>query len=228
MIGSITKNKRGDGYVYRWPVEPGPDGRRRQRSQTFKRRKDAEARQLEVSRQVEEGRYVEQSKVTVGQYLTSWLEAVEPCLKATTFAQYHRSLTLVVIPRIGGLRLQRLQTMRIEALYAELLKSGRHDGKGGLSPKSVRLVHVALRRALGAAQARGLIVTNPAATAEPPRPSRPELSTWTAAQVRGFLAATQEHELHTLWLTYLTTGLRRAKPSGCAGKTWTSSAGGCR
>lgn len=214
MIGSVRKNPRGDGYTFRYEVEPGPDGRRRQRSETFALRKDATARQVEVTQQCAEGRFVEMSKQTVAEYLNSWLEAVQPRLKATTWAQYHRSLTSVVIPRIGGLRLQQLGAMRIEQLHAELLRSGRHDGTGGLSPKSVRLVHVALRRALGAAQTKGLIATNPAATAEPPRPTRPEMSTWTAAEVREFLTATAEHELSTLYVVYLTTGLRRGEALG--------------
>jgi integrase len=95
----------------------------------------------------------------------------------------------------------------------ELVASG---GKGGraLSPKTVRYVHTTLRRALRDAVADGLVVRNVAAQARPPRARRVEMHTWTAAEVKTFLASVRENRLYAAWLLLATLGLRRGELLG--------------
>src|SRR4051812_31698305 len=68
--------------------------------------------------------------------------------------------------------------------------SGRADGQGGLSPRTVRYVFTILRSALGDAVRHGRLAVNPTDRSTPPTPSQarpPEMHAWTAPELAGFL-----------------------------------------
>jgi integrase len=67
-------------------------------------------------------------------------------LRPNTWNGYHRIVELHVVPRVGRLPLRRLRAHHLESLYADLLASGRRDGRGGLDPKTVLEVHVILHK----------------------------------------------------------------------------------
>ncbi len=91
-------------------------------------------------------------------------------IEESTWASYEQYLRLHVIPHLGGVRLEAVDTGMLNRFYAELLDHGRLDGKpGGLSRQSVRYIHTVLGRALGDAVRWGRIVRNPATAATPPR-----------------------------------------------------------
>ena len=75
--------------------------------------------------------------------------------------------------RLGRYQLQSLTPMQIERFYVDQLANGRRGG-GALSAKTVRNVHVVLRKALADAERLGLVLRNAAAAARPPvgRPLR--------------------------------------------------------
>jgi integrase len=116
--------------------------------------------------------------------------------------------------------LQRLAPAHLNGLYAELLANGRLDGTGGLSPKTVREVHVILHKALKDAVRWGRATRNIAALADLPsqRSSaaarRRSMQTWNAAQLRLFLAADADDPLHYAWVLAASTGLRRSELLG--------------
>lgn len=76
--------------------------------------------------------------------------------------------------------LRRLRVEHLEAFYARLLADGRVDGDGGLAAKTVLEIHGMLRKALGDATRRGLVVRNVAADAHAKRRSSEttELRAW--------------------------------------------------
>jgi integrase len=86
----------------------------------------------------------------------------------------------------------------------------------GLTPSTVKAVHVVLHKAFGAAVRWGRLPRNPADLADPPRvPSAPdEVETWDAGTLRRFLVATAEDRLHALWVLLATTGMRRGEAVG--------------
>ena len=91
---------------------------------------------------------------------------------------------------MGGLALQAVTPKHLQDLYAELLVSGRIDGSGGLSARSVRLANQVLRLALERAASWRLIDPNPAtARLELPRMQHRPMQTWSAEQARAFLVA---------------------------------------
>lgn len=148
----------------------------------------------------------------LGHYLDEWLAAVEPRLRETTAASYR-----VAVERVrgglGAVRLGDLAPLAIECFYADLIREGGKRDQG-LSPKSVRNTHVALRKALADAERLGLIDRNPAARAKAPRGERTEAPTWTAEQVSRFLESVADDPLYALWVVLATTGVRRGEALG--------------
>ena len=158
------------------------------------------------------------SSLTVAVYLTQrWLPSKRVTLRVSTFDAYRRVVDLHVLPHIGRVPLRHLRPDHLEKLYATLATSGRVDGTGGLSNKTVVEVHTMLRQSLEDAHRRGLIVANPASIAHAPR-RRPLESTasgsWTAEQLRTFLDQARSVRLFpALWLA-ASTGMRRGEVLG--------------
>jgi integrase len=75
---------------------------------------------------------------------------------------------LKIVPRLGTRRLSKIRAADLDALYSELRKRGSEKG-GPLAPASVRRVHIILHAALEQAVKWGLIATNPADAATPPK-----------------------------------------------------------
>jgi integrase len=114
--------------------------------------------------------------------------------------------------------LQKLTPEHLDTFYAELLSSGRRNGKGGgLSVKTVRNMHTMLHKALADAARKGTILRNVAAVADPPRLSsapRSEMKVWDANQLRQFLQEISSHRLYPAFYLLATTGMRRGEVLG--------------
>ena len=78
----------------------------------------------------------------------------------------------------GG-RLQQLNAVHLNRLYGYLLASGRKDGRGGLSTRSVRYLHTIIRKALDDGLRWGRVERNAADLADPTRhEGQPQVRTW--------------------------------------------------
>lgn len=169
-----------------------------------------------------DGTHVSQSDLTVGDFLLDrWLPATGPPHVAyETWTDRRANITLHVIPALGEVPLQELGADQVTRLYGRLLRDGRVRGNGGLSPTTVRRIHAILRKACNDAVRWGLLRRNPVLLADPPparaaaRARRRSMRTWTADELRRFLAHTADHELHRLWLVAASTGLRRSELAG--------------
>jgi integrase len=71
-----------------------------------------------------------------------------------------------------------------------------------------------VHRALADAVRWRLVVRNAAADANPPKPARREMRTWSEGEARQFLAHIAGDRLEALWALLLTTGLRRGEALG--------------
>ncbi len=210
--GSVRK--RGSTWTIVLDVGADPvSGQRRQKSKGgFRTRKAAEAALRELSASVDAGRFVERSTKTVGEYLDEWLEVVQPRLRPTTWNSYRQSVAHIK-GRIGAVPLQSLAPLEVENLYKQLLATRGRNGRL-LSPKTVRGVHVVLRKALADAERLGLVVRNAAAAAKPPVPAQYEHTTWTAEQLAQFLDSIEGERLAAAFVLLATTGMRRGEALG--------------
>ena len=99
----------------------------------------------------------------------------------------------------------------IQKYYAEALESGRRDGKGGLSARTVHHHHRILYEALRHAVKHGIIMRNPAEAADPPRPRDKEIAVIQPADVRLLLDAANGTPYYLGVFTAVYTGLRRGE-----------------
>jgi integrase len=129
-----------------------------------------------------------------------------------------RNLRLHVAPRIGHRTLQQLTPAILNDLYAELMESGRKNGRGGgLSAKTVRYVHATVHKVLADAVDAGLLSINPADRARPPKPRvapQNEMRCWDAEQLAKFLAHVEGHRLQAAFHLAAMTGMRRGEVLG--------------
>jgi site-specific recombinase XerC len=126
---------------------------------------------------VEKGSYVRPKRLTVAQYLEQWLQGyVATNTAPRTRERYEEIVRLYLIPALGSLPLLALQPQHIQKYYAKALESGRRDGKGGLSARTVHHHHRVLYEALRHAVKHGIIMRNPAEAVDPPRPRNKEIT----------------------------------------------------
>lgn len=78
-----------------------------------------------------------------------------------------------MLPTIGAARLQSLTPVDLDRLYARLLSSGRRDGRGGLSAKTVRSISTTIGKALSDAEKKGLVARTSPGRRRPRPPRRP-------------------------------------------------------
>lgn len=153
---------------------------------------------------------------TVARWLRTWYDLyAKQNIRRSTQLQYTYFMRDLVIPRIGELSLSQLSGLRLQMLYQELRTSGRthpqrHAGQG-LSPKTVRSVHLFLHAALEQAVRAGVIAKNPTAECKPPKLERKEMKVIQAEQIGEYLQAAVERNVLPLFFLELTTGLRRGE-----------------
>jgi integrase len=121
------------------------------------------------------GQFVDPGRLTAGEFLEQWIEAVAPGLRESTAASYRMVFTRRVVPRIGELRLASLTPGHLTTMYAQLLAEGGRSGQP-LSPRSVRYTHTIAGRALADAVEWGLLPRNPARGAKPPRAVKSDMA----------------------------------------------------
>jgi integrase len=218
--GSIKKDaKRGTWYFI---VDvPGVNGKRQQlKRRGFTSKKAAVEAQASIVAERGRGKFVRPSKVTVGTYLVDeWLPAKRSSLRASTASSYGRMIALYIQPTIGGAVLADVDGSMLNALYSQMLATGRSetrrkDQDNGLSPKTVRNVHGMLSKAFRDGVRWERIVRNPCDAADPPRGRAPEMQAWNSDELRQFSQATSDHRWTAVWGLMITTGMRRGEILG--------------
>lgn len=178
-------------------------------SKTWKNVAKLEAEQLTALwyADVMRGTYVKPSKLTLAEYLETWLaERCVPRLAPKTIEGYRICVYKHIVPSIGEMKLSALKPLHLQSLYSRLLAQG-------LSKRTVEYVHAVLHASLKQAVKWQVLERNPAEATEPPRPQRQEAESLSQEQVQPFLQAVKDIQpsLYELVFVALTTGLRRGE-----------------
>lgn len=216
--------KRSGRTVYQGRVAFQRRGKRHWAAKTFPSRRAAEGWLIAELARIDRAEAPTSGKLTLGGWLQRWLITLDLAVELGDLAPntrlWYRSATEQhIIPGLGAIRLDRLTAADLEGFYAEKLRSGRVDGKGGLSAVSVRRLHVTLTRALGEAVRRRLIVRNPMddLTRRPGSgivAGRAIERAWAPEQLRAFLDAANSDRLAAAWRLTALTGMRRSEVLG--------------
>jgi integrase len=227
--GSITDyaTKKGQRWKFQVYVPRDPEkpelGETRITRGGFTNLEEAQAALTEALKKKAQNQRFQGTVPTIGAYAEQWVEGLR--LENSTIQGYRKVIRNHLTPALGGIRVDKLTATRIAAHYRELEKSGRRDKRGfgkPLSANSVNKVHVTLGAILEAALDDGLIATNPAKkrrtvnapTGSQVRAQRPEIATWTGAQLHAFLTWNRDElndDLFPLWRTIAYTGMRRSE-----------------
>jgi integrase len=203
--GGISRRKDGL-YMARYTIETATGTKRE--TIYAKTRREAAERLSEALANRDKGLVFDAGNMTMGEYVTRWLEdSAKGDLAARTYHNYRLQLRQHIIPSIGRVKLSKLSPANVQALYAAKLRDG-------LKPSSVRYIHAVLHRALEQAVKWNLIPRNPARAADPPKIREDEITPLNSEQARRFLDAAAREKFEALYVLSLTAGLRMGEALG--------------
>ncbi|MGH2724417.1 MAG: tyrosine-type recombinase/integrase [Actinomycetota bacterium] len=147
-------------------------------------------------------------EATLGEYLLTWLAHMTGRVRLKTLEGYEALIHRHAIPVLGEIPLRELHPLHLQRLYGALM------ARGTLAAGTVLNLHLVLTQALGQAHRWGLIPTNPAAAAQPPRPRRAEPVVPDAALVTRLLREVQGTWFAVPVTMAIATGMRRGEVLG--------------
>jgi len=188
-------------------------GKRRQHTETLRCSADEADRRIDgLIRQVEGEDFVRPLLVPFGQYLRQWFQDyVTVNLEPRTVPSYKAEINNHLIPKLGAVMLGKLNPRHLRDYYSEALISGKLDGSGGLSARTVRYHHTIISESLKHAVEAGYLARNVAEAVRPPRVRRKEIPTLAPGHIPRFLKAIRKNQYNTLFYTDFSTGLRLAE-----------------
>jgi len=214
MKGSIRERSPGRWAIILDQRDPST-GKRRRKWHSFRgTKREAQSECARLITEMNGGGYVEPSKATVLQFLERWLKHIKPNVSPRTYERYEQIALKNIAPALGAKTLSKLQPIDISEAYAKLLDSGRRDGQGGLSSRTVHHVHRVLYSALSQAERWKLIVRNPAALLERrdrPKIERKAVRTIDATNTAAVFDAARERRLFIPLVLASLCGLRRGE-----------------
>ncbi len=215
MKGHIQR--RGKSWRLKFDIGNDPQtGERRVRYRTVRGgKRDAQRELNRVLAEVEDNKYFDTGRLTVGQYLDRWLaDYASVNVSPKTYERYEEVVEKHLKPALGNPQIGKLRPLDIQTYYSEALRSGRLNGKGGLSARTVHHHHRILFQALRQAVRWEVITRNPAEAAKPPSPETREINYLQPDELIALLRFTKSTRLHVPVLLAATTGLRRGEVLG--------------
>lgn len=212
----MTRRANGEGSVYRradgrWAgayYVLRPDGGRERLTVYGRTRADASAKLAELVSKTAAGIPLAVKKWTVEAYAQHWLEdVVAGRLRPSTLSSYRGTLRLHIVPTLGRLPLRRVTPAHVRKLLSEKLA-------GGMSVRSVQIVHAILRAMLAEAMRDELVERNVAAIVKGPSREQAEVKPWTVEEVSTFLRAAGDDRLYALFALGVAVGMRRGELLG--------------
>lgn len=162
------KDGRYEGQYY-GDINP-KTGRRKKISVYGKTSREVKEKLKNLNAEISSGVYVEKHRLTLGAWLEQWLKVyVLPKVKQSTYTSYEPYIQKHISPNIGKVLLKDLRVDMLQEFFNELSISGRLDGKGGLSEKTVKNIHTMLSTALKQGVENEVLLKNPALAVKLPK-----------------------------------------------------------
>ena len=217
MTGSLTV-KNGKYYavlnVYengkrkkKWISTDLPEKGNKRKAEQFLREKLAEYERMEG---------IVHSDVLFSDYVRVWLEHIARKVDEVTMQGYNTLADSHILPYFDdlGIALIDVDYKIIQRYIDTKHDTGRIDGKGGLSPRSLKLHKNIINQALNLAVQNKMIPANPCQFVVLPKTERYESSYYTDSQVKNLFAALHDDPLLPLVKVTAKFGLRRSELLG--------------
>jgi integrase len=191
---------------------PDATGKRRQRWHSFKgTKREAQRECARLISELDKGTAVEPSRMTVAAFLERWIEHMQGQVSPRSHERYAEIARKNLVPLLGGLALTKLRPEQISQAYATALASGRRDGSGGLSARTVTHMHRVLREALQQAVRWQILARNPADAVKPPKVERRQMAVLDTDATAALIGAAGGTALAVPILLGVLCGLRRGE-----------------
>jgi len=152
------------------------------------------------------GTFVDPSQETVASFVERWLrDWASQNLGGKPYERYAELLRKYVVPRVGGLPLQKLRAADLQAIYADM---------GDVSDATRLYVHRVVSRCLRHATRWGITHQNVATLVDAPKVRTSEVEVLTPEQISVVLTDLREHWLHPIAALALGSGARRGELLG--------------
>ena len=206
--GSISKRPDGTWWA-RITIGVDKNGKQKRKAFYGKTRQEVQKKMTAALNDINLNAYTEPSKLTLEMWLNTWLnEYALNSIKQSTRVSYETFITKHINPIIGKHKLQNLRPDIIQKFYNDKLENGRLDGKGGLSPKTIKNTHVMLHEALGQAFKNGLISRNVTEAVTLPKITKKEMRVLTSDEQSKLLKLCSNENNGIFIILALSTGMR--------------------
>lgn len=198
-------------------------GKYKQRWETCQgTKREAEKRLAELIQQANNGTYIKPEKITVAEYLDSWVETYGKAnLSLSSYQRYKTGIEKHINPVIGNIPLSKLQPIHIQEMYSHDLAEGRKDNKKtvgkSLSPTTVLYHHRILHKALGQAVKLRLLSRNPSDYVDRPKKEKKEMVILLEREIKLLLDTVKNSYLYMPVYLAIYTGMRMGE---ILGLTW--------
>jgi len=164
----------------------------------------------------EESEYIITSDIQFSDYIRKWLDGAQSEVDAITYQGYANIARNHVLPYFDDLKtkLRDISHEIIQDYINEKEKHGRKDGKGGLSPKSLKLHRNVINQTLNKAVKDRLIQNNPCRWVKLPQQKRREPTFYSAEQMETLFEKVRNERLSLFIRITAYYGLRRSEALG--------------
>lgn len=191
----------------KWISSGLPEKGNKRKAEAFLREKIAEYERMEG---------IVQTDILFADYIRHWLTHIARKVDEVTMQGYKTLADGHILPYFDQKKVpvRSLDHTMIQRYMDEKYQNGRLDGKGGLSPRSLRLHKNIISQALDLAVQSKLIPANPCQFVELPQNVRYESTFYNAKQLQELFKAFQGDELLPLVKITALYGLRRSELLG--------------
>lgn len=216
--GSYRKRYRTDGSHY-WqitielPKDPISGKRIRKYKSVEGTKKDAERAMHEYIRELEKGYYVTDSKITISEWIDTWLEVyIIPNVSPTTLSRYQGMIKRYIKPIIGHMQVQQLNTLAVQA-WVNGLKISPSSGKP-MAAATVKHAYHVLKGSMDKAVLAGIIPRSPCVGIMLPKGQKKAAIIYDEEQIKQLISAAKGTEMELVIDMELCLGLRRGELLG--------------
>lgn len=183
------------------------NGVRKRKSLYRKTEKEARKAMIEALSQAQKGAYIEPSRLTVGEWLDTWVKEYNPNLKHSTEVSYTQWIKSRINPALGKIKLAALKTGHIQAFYNAMYAEG-------VSEKTVKNIHGVIHPALKQAVLNGMIAVNPSDACKLKKVQRADVNALDRAQLKALCGVLGTDVYSDVIRAALLTGMRESELLG--------------
>lgn len=212
--GSGTIRQRKDG-TWEARVTTGTDpgtGKPLRRSIYGSTQKEVRQKMTAVLRDIDDGTYTEPKRMTVKQWMDTWMELfAKHKVAPLSYIKYGRSIKNHIVPNIGAMDMRDVRGYHLQKIYNAMIE------EQGLSPKTVKDVSSIVHKAFAVAKKQNVIPFNPADDTEPPSVPKAKIKPLLDDEIPMFLKAIEGSPMRNAFAACLFLGTREGE---LLGLTW--------